>query len=77
MFIRAVTTSETVRKGFMKETLQRTSTFGKVADKHICVDTWKDSAGVLLKKRIVLWNNSMQKIVNKFRNDKGKFDRIG
>lgn len=74
MLIKSITTEFTEKWG---KKITRTLNYGQYKNYHITVDNFKDSNGRIESKRFVIWNNTMQKIVNKFRNKDGKFDRFG
>lgn len=57
--------------------MQRTTTYGKYKGYHIAIDNYRYKGNNILQKRFVIWNDNMQKIVNYFRNEKGRFDRLG
>lgn len=75
MLIKSITTTSKDQWGRI---LSRTSTMGKFKDKSICIDTFKDHNGVTTSKQYVIWDDFMQKIVNKYRKSSSKrFERIG
>lgn len=78
MFIKEIKSSfDYIYKGAFIKQGERRLTYGQYKDKHIAIDNYiKD--GQVDEKRFVIWDNFMQKIINKKRKPDGKgFDRIG
>lgn len=76
MFITALETA-TKRLDHFKLPIvgKRTTTMGKFKGQSIAIDNFYEQ-GILKSKRFVIWDDNKQIIINKIRNEKGKFDRL-
>lgn len=73
MFIKSISSELPIRMG---KTIKRITNYGKYKNYHIAIETdYKDNK--IISKQFIIWNDIMQKIVNKFKNEQGKFNRIG
>ena len=55
----------------------RTTNYGKYKNYHIAIESDRYKGKNVLQKTFVIWNDNMQKIVNKCRKENEKFERIG
>lgn len=74
MFVKAISSNIVDNWG---RVMKRTTTYGKYKNYHIAIDNYRYKGDNLLQKRFVIWNENMQKIVNKFRKEDKGFYRFG
>ena len=55
--------------------MKRETTYGKYKGYNIAIDNYRYK-GNILQKRFVIWTDTMQKIINKYRG-RNNFERIG